>query len=124
MNIALWVLQVLLALHTLMGAIWKFKNSAEKTMPTLKAIPPGIWKGLSIFEILCAVGLILPAFYPPLAIVVSLSALGIAAVLLLFTGMHISSGSRAYGPIIYWLVVASLCTIVAYGRYALVPFGQ
>lgn len=43
MNIFLWTLQILMALHTLMGAVWKFSNSVENTMPSLKAIPNGVW---------------------------------------------------------------------------------
>jgi hypothetical protein len=42
MNILLWILQILLALHTAMGAVWKFSHSAEQTMPSLKAIPHGV----------------------------------------------------------------------------------
>jgi hypothetical protein len=71
MNILFWVLQILLALHTVVGAVWKFSHSAEQTMPSLKAIPPGVWLGMSVLELLCVVGLILPAvnspwaFWPP-----------------------------------------------------------
>ena len=41
-NVVLWILQVLLALHTAMGAVWKFSNS-EQTVPSLQAIPHGAW---------------------------------------------------------------------------------
>lgn len=68
MNILLWVFQILLALHTIMGAVWKFSHSAEETMPSLKAIPHGVWLTMSAIELLCSLGLILPAFYEPLAI--------------------------------------------------------
>ena len=51
MNILLWVLQILLALHTAIGAVWKFFNS-EQTVPSLKAIPHGVWLSLSVIEIL------------------------------------------------------------------------
>jgi hypothetical protein len=29
MNILLWILQILLALHTIVGAVWKFLNSEQ-----------------------------------------------------------------------------------------------
>ena len=61
MNVLLWILQILLALHTIMGALWKFSHSAEQTMPSLKAIPHGVWLAMSLIELLCAVALILPA---------------------------------------------------------------
>ena len=38
MNILLWILQILLALHTAVGAIWKFSNPAQN-LPSLSAIP-------------------------------------------------------------------------------------
>lgn len=122
MNILLWVLQILLALHTLMGAVWKFSHSAEQTMPSLKAIPPGAWLALSGFEILCGLCLILPAFYKPLAILVPIAALCIALEMLLFCGLHMSSGDQNYSSIIYWLVVAAICAFIAYGRFVLRPF--
>ena len=49
MNIAFWILRVLLALHTLAGAAWKFSKSAGETMPSLAAIPNGVWHALRNF---------------------------------------------------------------------------
>ena len=121
MNILLWVLQILLALHTVMGAVWKFSNS-EQTVPSLKAIPHGVWLAMSIFELLCSLGLILPAFNKSLAILAPIAAACIAAEMLLFCGLHIYSGDTNYGPMIYWLVVAAICAFIAYGRFVLKPF--
>lgn len=121
MNILLWALQILLALHTAIGAIWKFSNS-EQTVPSLSAIPHGIWLAMSVFELVCSLGLILPAFYKPLAILAPIAAACIAAEMLLFTGLHIYSGDPNYGPMIYWLVVAAICVFIAYGRLVLKPF--
>ena len=121
MNILLWVLQILLALHTVIGAVWKFSNS-EQTVPSLSAIPHGAWLAMSVFELLCALGLILPAFYKPLAILAPIAAAFIAAEMLLFCGLHLSSGEANYGPMIYWLVVAAICAFIAYGRFVLKPF--
>ena len=122
MNILLWVLQILLALHTIIGAVWKFSHSAEQTMPSLKAIPHGVWLAMSVFELLCSLGLILPAFNKPLAILAPIAAACIAAEMLLFSGLHIYSGDANYGPMIYWLVVAAICAFIAYGRFVLKPF--
>lgn len=122
MNILLWILQILLALHTLMGAVWKFSHSAEQTMPSLKAIPPSLWLAMSGVEILCSLCLILPAFYKPLAMLVPIAAICIAIEMLFFSGMHIYSGDKNYSSIIYWLVVTAVCAFIAYGRTALKPF--
>ena len=122
MNILIWILQILLALHTAVGAVWKFSHSAEQTMPSLKAIPQGVWLGMSGLELLCALALILPAIYKPLGILAPIAAVYIAAEMLLFCGLHIRSGDANFGPMIYWLVVAAICAFIAYGRFVLKPF--
>ena len=121
MNILLWVLQILLALHTAVGAVWKLFNSPQ-TVPSLSAIPHGAWLAMSVFELLCSVALVLPAFHKPLAILAPIAAAGIAAEMLLFCALHIYSGDANYGPMIYWLVVAAICAFIAYGRLVLRPF--
>jgi len=118
MNIALWVLQIILALHTVMGALWKFSNS-EQAVPTLKAIPHGVWMALIGVELLCAVGLVIPLLDKSWMTVAAIAAAGIAAEMLLFSGVHLSSGARSHGQVIYWLVVLVFCTVIAVGR--LVP---
>lgn len=120
MNVVLWVLQVLLALHTAAGAMWKFFNS-EQTVASLKAIPHGVWLGMSVVELLCAVGLILPAFNKRLSIVAPVAAAVIAAEMLVFSGLHIHSGDADRGELIYWLVVAAICAFIAYGRIVAKP---
>lgn len=120
MNIFLWALQILLALHSFMGAFWKFSNS-EQSVPSLNAIPHVVWLALIAIEILCAVGLILPLFKKSLARFAPLAALVIAAEMLLYCGVHIYSGDANYSPMIYWLVVAAISAFIAYGRFALKP---
>jgi hypothetical protein len=118
----LWVLQVLLAVHTAIGAVWKFYNTAEQTMPSLGAIPNGAWLAMSVIELLCAVGLISPAFNKSFGVLVPIAAIFIAAEMLLFCMLHVSSGESSYGPMIYWLVVAASCAFIAYGSLVLRPF--
>jgi hypothetical protein len=120
MNILLWVLQILLALHTAIGAVWKFSNS-EQAVPSLSAIPHGLWLAMSIFELLCCVGLILPALSASLGMLAPIAALCIAAEMLLFCVLHVLSGDPSYGPMAYWLVVAAICAFIAYGRFVLKP---
>lgn len=120
MNITLWIVQVLLSLHTAMGAVWKLSNS-EQTVPSLQALPHGVWLALSGVELLCSVALLLPAAYAPLGRFVPIAALFIAAEMLLFTGLHFASGGEEHGQVVYWLVVAAICAFVAYGRLVLSP---
>ncbi len=124
MNILLWVLQVALALHTIMGAIWKFSQS-EQSVPSLSALPHAVWLSLSVVEILCAVrlviGLFMPIFQRTFAIVAPLSAAIIAAEMLLFVGVHLASGRTEHGQMIYWIVVAVICSFIAVGRFMYKP---
>jgi hypothetical protein len=121
-NILLWVFQILLALHTAIGAVWKFSHDPVQTMPTLKAIPSGVWQAMSVLEILCALGLVLPALNKSLGILTPIAAVIIAAEMLFFCGVHLSYGDGNYGPMMYWLVVAIICAFIAYGRFVLKPF--
>ena len=119
MNILLWVLQIFLALHTAIGAVWKFSNS-EQTVPSLSAIPHAIWLSMSVFEIVCAIGLIIPVILKRLSIVTPIAALCIAAEMLAFCILSSFSGEINFGQIIYWIVVAAICVFIAYGRLVLV----
>ena len=120
MNIFLWTLQVLLAIHTVIGAVWKFSNS-EQSVPALSAIPHGAWLALSVIEILCAVGLIAPALNRGLARLAPLAAIVIAGEMLAFCALHFFSRDRDYGEVVYWLIVAAVCAFIAYGRLVLEP---
>jgi hypothetical protein len=119
-NACLWTLQVLLALHTAAGAVWKWSNS-EQTMPSLGAIPHGVWLGMSVLELLCVVALIVPAFNRRLAVLAPIAAAFVAAEMLFFAAVHLASGSTSVGPVIYWLVVATVCVCIVYGRLVLKP---
>lgn len=98
MNVLLWILQVLLALHTAVGAVWKWSNS-EHTMPSLGAIPHGVWLGMSVLELLCVIALIVPAFSKRLAILAPIAATFVAAEMLFFSGVHLASGSTSNGQV-------------------------
>lgn len=121
MNVLLWILQVLLALHTAVGAVWKWSNSPEHAMPSLGAIPNGVWLGMSVLELLCVVALIVPAFNKRLAILAPIAAALVASEMLFFSGVHLASGSTSIGPVIYWLVVAAIAAFIVYGRLVLKP---
>jgi DoxX-like family len=123
MNILLWVLQILLTLHTVMGALWKFSNS-EQTIPSLSAIPHGVWLTMSILELFCALGLILPALNKRLAFLAPVAATCLAVEMLLFCALDISSGDPNQDHLIYWLVVAVICALIAYGRFVIRPLHQ
>lgn len=118
MNILLWALQILLALHTAMGAVWKFSNS-DKVVPSLRGIPRGAWLVISALELFLSVGLLSTAA-PSLEVLAPVSAACIGAEMLLFIGIHIYKRfAKVRGPMIYWLVVAIFAAFIAYGRLML-----
>jgi len=119
MNIVLWVLQVLLALHTATGAVWKFSNTEEAA--SLAALPHGVWMALAVLEVAVAVVLVLPAVGRSLGVAVPVAAAFIVAAMLLFCVVNLASGSADTGSIIYWLVVAVLAGFLAWGRFAAWP---
>ena len=120
MNIFLWILQFILALHTFLGAVWKFSNS-EQTVASLKAIPHGVWMSLSFIEIIFGVALIIPIINKDLAILVPIAAICIAIEMVSFICINLLSGTTNTGEIIYWLVVALICVFMAFGRFVLKP---
>lgn len=115
MNTSLWLLQSLLALHTLIGALWKLSNS-ERSVPSLAAIPHAGWIALSLVEVLCALALVVPRKTPALALAAPIAAACIAGEMLMFCGVHLASDVTQHGEMIYWLVVAALCAGVVVGR--------
>ncbi len=120
MNIFLWVVQILLAIHTAMGAVWKLKNPVE-SMGSLKAIPQGLWRSMSVVELFCTVALVVPAVHQPLGLLAPIAASVIGAEMLLLSGVHLRSGEKNKSPVVYWLVVAAVCAFVAFGRLVLRP---
>jgi len=119
-NVFLSFLQILLALHTAVGAVWKSSNS-EQAMPSLGAIPHGVWQSMTVLELLCAVALIIPLFDKRAAILAPIAAGFVAAEMLFFSGVHLAFGSTSIGPVIYWLVVAAVSAFIVYGRLVLKP---
>lgn len=122
MNIALWALQLFLALHTAMGAVWKWSHS-EQAVPSLAALPHVVWLGLSGIEGLAAIALLLPALGSRFAGASPLGAAFVTGEMLIFTGVHLASGTTAHGELVYWLVVAGLAGFLAFARRSLNPHG-
>lgn len=120
MTIFLWIPQVLLALHTAIGAGWKIFNS-EQTIPTLSAISHGVWMVLIPFELICAVGLAAPALSPSLGWLAALAAIGNAVEMLVFSGIQLWVGAGENGQVAYWLGVAAICAVIAVGRWIISP---
>lgn len=115
MRTVLWSFQILLAFHAATGAVWKFINPLER-VPSLSAIRPTMWVSLGVMEVVCTVFLLLPFFRPHFKGLASFAALFIAMEMVVFCFVHWVSGAHAPVLVAYWLVVAALASVFAYGR--------
>jgi uncharacterized membrane protein YphA (DoxX/SURF4 family) len=122
MNILLWVLQVITAL--LYGASGVMKvfmfDKVSHDVPSFGALPRQAWMTLGILELVCTVGLIVPAalrWQPRLTI---LAAMVLAVESIVFVWVHVRY--REITPIILSGVLGLLMTFIAYGRMVLKPF--
>ena len=121
MNILLWVLQILAAL--LYGAsgimkIFMFEK-ISKDVRSFDALPRGVWSALGILELLCVIGLIIPAvfhWHPELTV---LAAAVLALESLVFIWVH--GKSNEIPPLVISAVLGLLMAFVAYGRMVLAP---
>jgi hypothetical protein len=121
MNTLLWVLQVLAAL--LFGSSGVMKvflfDKVSHDVPSFGALPRKAWTALGIAELVCTVGLIVPAAFhwqPPLTV---LAATVLAVESLVFVWVHIKYCELA--PIILSGVLGLLVAFIAYGRMVLQP---
>ena len=121
MNTLLWVLQVLGALLYGSSGVMKvfMFDKISQDVPSFGALPKKAWTSLGILELVCTVGLIVPAAFhwqPPLTI---LAAAVLAVESLVFIGVHVKY--REVAPIIMSAVLGLLMAFVAYGRLVLNP---
>jgi uncharacterized membrane protein YphA (DoxX/SURF4 family) len=121
MNILLWVLQVVAAL--LYGASGVMKvfmfDKISEDVPSFGALPRKAWMALGILELVCTVGLIVPAAFhwQPALTVVAATVLAIES--LVFVWVHAKYGEIT--PIILSSVPGLLMAFIAYRRMVPTP---
>src|SRR6516225_6694774 len=122
MNILLWVLQVALALLCLAGGAYKLFQFDELAMvPATAALPRAGWAALGVFEMLCAVLLIVPVAVKWMPILTSLAAavLAVEALALSVNNARYSLQLSVTNPLVWTLAMAVMAAFVAWGRYTL-----
>ena len=121
MNILLWVLQVLAALMYGASGVMKvfLFDKVSGDVPSFGALPRQAWMALGILELVCTVGLIVPAAFrwQPSLTVVAATVLAIES--LVFIGVHVRYGEIP--SIIMSAVLGLLMAFIAYGRMVLKP---
>lgn len=121
MNILLWVLQILAAL--LFGASGVMKvfmfDKVSADVPSFGALPREAWMSLGILELVCTVGLIVPAAFHWQPKLTGVAATVLAIESLVFVWVHVKYHEIA--PIIMSGVLGLLMAFIAYGRMILKP---
>jgi uncharacterized membrane protein YphA (DoxX/SURF4 family) len=121
MNIALWIIQALLALLFLFAGSMKLIMPVEEM--TKQIAMPGLFlRFIAVCEVLGAIGLTLPWL---LGIRPGLTPLAAAGLVIIMIGATVTTlmtdgGAMALFP----MVVGLLCVFVAYGRWRLTPQGR
>ena len=118
MNLALWILQTLLALVFLWAGGFKLVAPVEemtKQMPL-----PGLFlRFIALCEVLGTIGLILPGLLRIRPGLTPLAAAGLSIIMIGATVVTLVTGDIAMAPIP--LAVGILAAFVAYGRWWLAP---
>lgn len=121
LNIVLWVVQGLLAAAFAMAGFMKITSLIEELanggMSFVNSFGAGMVRFIGISELLAAVGLILPAALRIKPVLTPAAAIGIAIIMVLATGYHISNSE----PFIPTVVLLALASFVIWGRLKKVP---
>jgi hypothetical protein len=120
MNVLLWVLQIGLSLFAFSGGAYKIFQFAELAkMPQTGALPQGAWTAFGIFEMACAVLLIVPMALKWMAVLTPLAAVALAieSVVLAAIFARYSLSLAATNPLVWVIGMGVVATCIAYGRY-------
>jgi uncharacterized membrane protein len=120
-NIALWIVQVLLAAAFIFAGVNKaFRYEyAYATLPWVKDVPRGLTRFIGVAELLGGLGLLLPALTGMWPWLTPLAATGLALIMLLAAGFHATR--REWSGIATNSVLLVLAAFVAYGRFFVLP---
>jgi len=122
MNIALWIVQVLLALLFLFAGVMKFIMPIEEMTKQMPVAIPGLFlQFIGVCEILGGLGLILPGLFRVKTWLTPLAAAGLFIIMIGATVISLKLGvSFAISPLLAMLLSA----FVAYGRWRLAPLRE
>lgn len=120
MNIALWIVQALLAIAFGMAGLLKITQPKDKLatqMGWVEDFTPRSMKLIGTLELLGAIGLILPLLTGILPWLTPLAALGLVLTMVGAMATHFRRGE--YPNLIANVVLLLLAVFVAYGRFTL-----
>jgi uncharacterized membrane protein YphA (DoxX/SURF4 family) len=118
MNIALWIVQGLLAVVFLMAGAMKIlkpKDEAMERMPFVEDFSEPVLKTIGVLEVAGAIGLILPGITGIAPVLVPLAATGLAIIQAGAVVVHTRRGEAR--EIAMNVVLFALSVFVAWGRF-------
>lgn len=115
MKIASWIVQILLALVFIASGSMKLFafDQFAASAPAL-ADQRGLVTFIGIAELAGAIGLILPALTKIMPILTTWAAVGLATIMVLATGFHLSRGEMSHA--IVTIILLALAAFVIYAR--------
>ena len=122
LDIALWLVQVLLALTFAGGGVWKLTTPPSKlagTMPWMGQVSPRFLSFTAIVDLLGGLGVVLPSLTRIKPRLTVLAALGCVALQISAIVFHVRRGEGSNTPFNFLLVALSL--FVAWGRQSKAP---
>ena len=121
MNALLGILQgVLAVLYLIAGSTKVFMwQRISQQVASNQAFSREIWLGIGIFELLCALALVIPAAKRKYPVLTPIAAVCLAVEGVLFAGLHYKYAERS--PMVFSLVLAALAAFVVYGRFVRTP---
>lgn len=126
MNILLWTLQLVISFFCVAGSIWRYFNYEQvaKDVPSMGALSYGVWTGIGVFEIICALLLILPGLINMKPGLTAVAAVLLTIELILISALHLKYFGlqvQASNPAMWSIALCALAAFIAYGRIVLRP---
>jgi hypothetical protein len=116
-NVALWVVQGLLAVAYLIAGFSKVTQPLDRLAKQMSWVPhvsPALVRFIGLAELVGAIGLIVPLATGILPWLTIAAAVGLVAVQILAAGFHVSRSELRLVPVNLLLLV--LAAVVVYGR--------
>lgn len=122
LNIALWVVQAMLAFAFGMAGFMKSTTPLDQLavkMAWVGYTPGAVVRFIGVCELLGAIGLIVPAATRIKPQLTPLAAVGLVTIMVLAAGVHTTHGEAAVTPVNF--VIGALAAFVAWGRFKKAP---
>jgi len=119
MNVALWIVQVLLGVLFVFAGAMKFVMPVEEMTKQMPSMPGGFLHFIGSCEILGGLGLILPGLFRVRPGLTPLAAAGLVVIMVGATVISLLIGPAAAA--LMPLVVGILAAFVAWGRWRVAP---